>query len=69
MRVQQTVFVPAVFHLPHQLIGFLPILQRDKLSAQTSVTMFAADSAAMFANEECCLAGNVAEECSAFFSF
>ena len=69
MSVQQIFRIPAMLHLPHQLVSLLPIEQRDELAAQPSVAMFAADAAPVFLHQEGSLVGNLAEQFPSFLGF
>ena len=67
MRIENFLFVPAVFHFTHQLIRLLPVLQRNELPSQSSVAMLSADCTAMFPNQQRRLMRNLPEQTPSFF--
>ena len=62
VHVEHTVRVPALLHLPHQFVGFLPVDHWDKLATKASVAVFAAEATAVFAHQQGCIFGHLTEE-------
>ena len=66
MRIEDVLRVPPEFDLPHEFVGLFAVLERNELASEPSVSVFAANRATMFANEQGCLVGDAPEELFAF---